>query len=92
MPAPDPVSPLHIYEGINFTRNIAKNVVKIQQILTELGKLSDYLDEFRAKLTEVVSKDSGVSIKSLDDLRNCKDPDILQHLETNLIEEIIHKV
>lgn len=75
---------------INFGKNIGHNSYKFNQIQKELSKMHDYLDEFRVELTKVLGRVSWVSLKTLDDLKRRKDPELSKYFGINLIEEIIH--
>ena len=78
---------------INFGKNIGLNSYKFNQIQQEFRKMHDFIDEFRIELTKLLGNISWVSIKTLDDLKKRKDPELSKYFEMNLIEEIVsHKL
>lgn len=81
-----------MFDTINFGRNIGQNSHKFKQIQQEFCKVVDYFEEFRAALTNLLSKISWVSIKTLEDLKARKDPELLKFLEVNTIEEVVQRL
>lgn len=78
-----------MFDLVNYGKNIGHNSYKFKQIQEELRQMADFLEEFRIELTKLLKRISWVSLRSLEDLKKRKDPELLRYFEMNLIEEII---
>lgn len=83
-------SPFYLFDKLRFDRNLGHTTTKIDQILAEFSKMSDYFTAYRQCLETVVTHHSWLSVQSVDYNALNASPELQIYKNKNLFDEILN--